>query len=104
MSVNTKNTKNIFTRITLDEVSLNAVRQIQLAIPNFALNDAVKMLLGVGVKNLNSVIPAQKLDKNGFNEPTKARILESIKEFENGEYTKFATIKDLMENVRANSN
>lgn len=50
----TKNkAKPVFTRITLDPVSLQAVRKIQKSIPNYDVNDAVKMIIGVGIKNLD---------------------------------------------------
>ena len=75
-------TKNVFTRITLDPVSMQAVRKIQTLLPNYDLNDAVKMLLGIGVKNVDNVIP--QLDINGFNSITKAKLLIAKNELESG--------------------
>jgi hypothetical protein len=66
-------TKNVFTRITLDPVSMKAVHKIQTILPNYDLNDAVKMLLGLGVKNIDNIIP--QLDSNGFNTTTKDKLL-----------------------------
>jgi uncharacterized protein YukJ len=66
-------TKNVFTRITLDPVSMQAVQKIQAILPNYDLNDAVKMLLGIGVKNVDNVIP--QFDSNGFNSITKTKLL-----------------------------
>jgi hypothetical protein len=66
-------TKNVFTRITLDPISMQAVQKIQSTLPNYDLNDAVKMLLGIGVKNVDDFIP--QLDSNGFNPITKTKLL-----------------------------
>lgn len=66
-------TKNVFTRITLDPVSMQAVHKIQTILPNYDLNDAVKMLLGLGVKNVDNVLP--QFDANGFNPITKTKLL-----------------------------
>jgi hypothetical protein len=75
-------TKNVFTRITLDPVSMQAVHKIQTILPNYDLNDAVKMLLGLGVKNIDNVIP--QLDSNGFNITTKTKLLIAKNELDNG--------------------
>jgi hypothetical protein len=66
-------TKNVFTRITLDPISMQAVQKIRSTLPNYDVNDAVKMLLGIGVKNVDDFIP--QLDSNGFNSITKTRLL-----------------------------
>ena len=75
-------TKNVFTRITLDPVSMQAVHKIQTMLPNYDLNDAVKMLLGIGVKNVDNVIP--QYDINGSNSNTKAKLLIAKAELESG--------------------
>jgi hypothetical protein len=75
-------TKNVFTRITLDPVSMKAVQKIQATLPNYDLNDAVKMLLGLGVKNVDQIIP--QLDSNGFNYLTRTKLLIAKNELELG--------------------
>lgn len=80
MSETTTKTKNVFTRITLDPVSMQAVLKIQNTLPNYDLNDAVKMLLGIGVKNVDSIIP--QFDENGFNSLTKTKLLIAKHELE----------------------
>jgi hypothetical protein len=75
-------TKNVFTRITLDPVSMQAVQKIQAILPNYDLNDAVKMLLGIGVKNVDNVIP--QFDSNGFNSITKTNLLIAKHELDLG--------------------
>lgn len=76
MTTNTKN-KTIFTRVTLDKASLDAIQQIQTMLPNYNLNDAVKMLLGLGIKNIHNISlqTDTNLDGNSFNSVTKARLL-----------------------------
>lgn len=73
-------TKKVFTRITLDPVSLQAVHKIQAILPNYDLNDAVKMLLGLGVKNVDNVLP--QFDFNGFDAKTKTKLLLAKQELE----------------------
>jgi hypothetical protein len=73
-------TKNVFTRITLDPVSMQAVQKIQAILPNYDLNDAVKMLLGIGVKNVDNVMPL--FDANGFDSLTKSKLLMAKQELD----------------------
>jgi hypothetical protein len=62
---------------------MKAVHKIQTILPNYDLNDAVKMLLGLGVKNIDNIIP--QLDSNGFNTTTKAKLLIAKNELDNGD-------------------
>ena len=87
-------TKNVFTRITLDPVSMQAVHKIQTILPNYDLNDAVKMLLGIGVKNVDIVMP--QYDTNGFNAITKSKLLIAKKELESSNGTTFETPQELL--------
>ena len=50
-------TKKVFTRLTLDENSLKAVRRVQGAIQNYDVNDAVKMIFGLGMSQLDNILP-----------------------------------------------
>ena len=87
-------TKNVFTRITLDPVSMQAVHKIQTMLPNYDLNDAVKMLLGIGVKNVDNVIP--QYDINGFNSNTKAKLLIAKAELESGNGKTFENPQEII--------
>lgn len=87
-------TKSIFTRITLDPVSMQAVQKIQATLPNYDLNDAVKMLLGIGVKNVDNVIP--QYDVNGFNSITKTKLLIAKHELDLGNGKTFNNPQDLI--------
>ena len=87
-------TKNVFTRITLDPVSMEAVHKIQALLPNYDLNDAVKMLLGIGVKNVDSIIP--QYDENGFNSITKSKLLNAKNELKLGNGKTFKNPQELI--------
>jgi hypothetical protein len=93
MTTSTK-TKNVFTRITLDPVSMQAVQKIQAILPNYDLNDAVKMLLGIGVKNVDNVIP--QFDSNGFNPITKTKLLIAKHELDLGNGKTFDNSQDMI--------
>ena len=87
-------TKNVFTRITIDPVSMEAVHKIQALLPNYDLNDAVKMLLGIGVKNVDSIIP--QYDENGFNSITKSKLLNAKNELKLGNGKTFKNPQELI--------
>lgn len=72
----------IFTRITLDPTSLQAVKRVQAAIPNYDVNDAVKMIFGLGISELDTVFPLK--DENGFTSATKIKLLKAKEELEDG--------------------
>lgn len=84
-------TKKIFTRVTLDDVLTEAVSKIQASLPNYDLNDAIKLLLGVGVKNLDSMF----LDLNGFNSQTRNKLLKAKVELEQEQGTEFVDFEAL---------
>lgn len=82
-------TKKVFTRITLNQDSLQAVSRVQSVLPNYDLNDAVKMIFGLGLGQLDNVLP--DLDQNGFNATTKAKLLKAYQSHKSG---KSITVKN----------
>jgi hypothetical protein len=72
--------KKVFTRITLDVNSLKAVSRVQSAIQNYDLNDAVKFIFGLGLGQLDTILP--DVDDNGFTAVTKAKLLKAKQESE----------------------
>jgi len=79
-STKTSTSSKIFTRITLDPASLQAVQRVQAALPNYDINDAVKMIFGLGINELDDILPQK--DDNGFTAITKSRLLKAKKELE----------------------
>jgi hypothetical protein len=72
--------KKVFTRITLDVNSLKAVSRVQSTIQNYDLNDAVKFIFGLGMSQLDTILP--DVDDNGFTANTKAKLLKAKQELE----------------------
>jgi len=88
----------IFTRITLDQTSLQAVKRVQSAIPNYDINDAVKMIFGLGINELDSIFPLK--DENGFTATTKIKLLEAKEELEKGNGMDFNNKDDAIKYVQ----
>jgi|GEM_PF-6892560 len=85
-------TKKVFTRLTLDNNSLNAVSRVQKLIRNHDLNDAVKMIFGLGISQLDNILP--EVDGNGFTLITKAKLLTAKQELDTNSGLIFSNSKD----------
>lgn len=90
----TKKSKKVFTRLTLDPSSLQAVKRVQQAIPNYNLNDAVKMIFGLGISELENILP--QTDENGFNNATKTRLLKAKQELEANQGQNFSNPEEVI--------
>jgi hypothetical protein len=90
--------KKVFTRLTLDNNSLRAVARVQNMIPNYDLNDAVRMIFGLGISQLDNILP--EVDDNGFTKNTKAKLLKAKQELENGGGTAFKNSEEIVNYVQ----
>jgi len=86
--------KKVFTRLTLDDNSLKAVARVQSAIQNYDLNDAVKMIFGLGMSQLDKILP--EIDDNGFTTNTKAKLLKAKQELETSGGTVFTNPEEIL--------
>lgn len=93
-----KTTKKVFTRLTLDDKSLEAVAKVQSVIQNYDLNDAVKMIFGLGMSQLDTIFP--DVDENGFTNTTKAKLLKAKYELETTGGRVFANSEDVLNYVQ----
>jgi len=87
-------TKKVFTRLTLDDNSLKAVARVQSLIQNYDLNDAVKMIFGLGMSQLDNILP--EVDDNGFTASTKAKLLKAKQELETTGGTIFTNPEEML--------
>lgn len=84
----------VFTRLTLGPKPLRYVQRVQKQIPNYDTNDAVKMIFGLGLAELDKIMP--EVDDNGFTPNTKQKLLAAKKELESGKGKVFDNVDDVM--------
>jgi hypothetical protein len=85
--------KTIFTRITLDKASLQAVFKVQNKIPNYDVNDAVKFILGLGMGQLDNILAFQP--DFSFSEIEKKDINSAISRVKDGKVISFQNEEEM---------